>query len=245
VIKYKYLFSIVLFMESIQSVHAQYEGNYSIGIKGGITCSRISNTANILVSEDYYSNYSLDEKWKLGGEGGVFFNAKIPETIIAFQPEITYASKGSKLKYSDVYGLHYDVGFDYQYIQVGCMVKCYLWRGLNLEAGAQIGFNITPGSISYSSNGESLGLSGPDVETRDQMSQVIKGNTDFSVMTGLSYEFPFGFSIDARYLWGVSDAMTTENNTYRFVENSNHTGCVEVTVGYAYSYGEKSSHRRR
>ena len=57
-------------------------------------------------------------------------------------------------------------------------------------------------------------------------------------MTGLSYEFPFGFSIDARYLWGVSDAMTTENNTYRFVENSNHTGCVEVTVGYAYSYGE-------
>lgn len=228
-----------------QFSYSQYESDYSIGVMGGITIGKVENLGGIIISEDYYSNYTLKEDNGLKGAGGLFFNARIPETILAFQPEVSYSCKQMNLRYDDIYRLWYDMEFKYQFVNVGVMAKVYTVGGLNVEAGFQMGFNITPNKIEYRSNGEELGLSGSDIETRDQLRKVLKGNNDFSVMAGLSYEFPFGLCIDGRYLWGLSDVVTTEYNPYKFIENENKTSSIVVTVGYAYSFGKSTNKKRR
>lgn len=242
--KTKIIFTILASFLS-QLCYSQYESDYSIGVMGGASIGKIENLGGIIISEDYYSNYKLQENSKVKGMGGLFFNARIPETILAFQPEVSYSCKEMNLRYDDVYKLWYDMDFKYQFVNVGVMAKVYPVAGLNLEAGFQMGFNVTPNKIEYKSNGEELGLSGSDIETRDQLRKVLKGNNDFSVMAGLSYEFPFGLCIDGRYLWGLSDVVTTEYNPYKFVENENRTSSIVVTVGYAYSFGKSSNKKRR
>ena len=228
-----------------QSSYSQYESDYSIGVMGGISIGKIENLGEIIISEDYYSNYTLDENRRIKGMGGIFFNARIPETILAFQPEVSYSQKYMNLHYNDIYGLWYDMDFKYQFVNVGVMAKVYTVGGLNFEVGFQMGFNITPNHIEYHSNGEQLGLSGSDIETRDQLRKVLKGNNDFSVMAGVSYEFPFGLYIDGRYLWGVSDVVTTEYNPYKFIENKNKANSIVISVGYAYSFGKSSNRKHR
>jgi hypothetical protein len=214
------------------------DDNYiQAGIKAGAGYTGISDLSKMLVSESYYTGYTFTNNGKLSFTGGLYFNYKFKESISAFYAEVSYSQLGSILHYSDVNELEYDLEIKYDYINLDFWYKAYLFGSLNVGLGPRIGFNLTPEGLFYTSNGEAI--YGPDIRIQQQMRDVLKGKTNFSIGLSLGYELPFGLSIDARYYFGISDVIETEVNSFHFIENKNKSHVLQVTLGYAIPYNMK------
>jgi hypothetical protein len=205
-----------------------------IGFKAGAVNTKITDLSKVLVSESYYTGYTFKNSGLWGFSGGLYFNYKFKESISAFYSEVSYSRLGNKLHYSDVNNLEYDLETKYDYLNLDFWYKVYLFSGLNVGVGPRIGFNLTPEALFYTSNGEAI--FGPDIRIQQQMRDVLKGRTNFSLGLSLGYELPFGLSIDARYYFGISDVMETEVNNFHFIENKNTSHVLQITLGYAIPY---------
>lgn len=221
---------------------AQFDVDLTYGVKGGGTWSKISNLPEMIVSEDYYTNYSLKGKPRWGATAGLFLNYKFPDTRIALQPELMYTMQGGDLEYSDIKGLNYTMEFKYNYIALTSLVKVYVAGGFNVGAGPVLSFNLTPNNIEYKSNQADFGF-GDDIQTRQALRNVIKGKTDFALALNLGYEFENGLMIDARYNLGLTDMIETQVNGYKFIENSNKSSVIMLTVGYAFNFDSRRNFR--
>lgn len=236
----KKAFTLLLVLLSIFRIEAQSgrrsnETNYmQFGIKAGTVYTKITNLSKVLVSESYYTGYTFENSETWGFTGGVYLNYKFEESISAIYAEISYSRLGNKLHYSDIDDFEYDFIVKYDYLNLEIWYKAYVFQGLNVGAGPKMGFNLTPGGLYYTSNGEDL--YGPDIRIQQQMRDVLKGRTNFSVGLCIGYEFVFGLSIDFRYYYGVSDVMETEVNNFHFIENNNASRVMQVTLGYAIPY---------
>jgi hypothetical protein len=204
------------------------------GIKAGSVYTSITNLAKVLVSESYYTGYTFDNSNVWGFTGGLYLNYKFENSISAIYSEISYSRLGNKLHYSDIDDLEYDFVIKYDYLNMELWYKAYLLPGLHFGAGPKIGFNLTPGDLYYTSNGEAI--FGPDIRIQQQMRDVLRGRTNVSLGVGVGYEFPFGLSVDARYYYGISDVMQTEVNNFHFIENPNASRVIQLTVRYAFPY---------
>jgi hypothetical protein len=204
------------------------------GIKAGAGYSQITDLSKMLVSESYYTGYTFTNSSELSFTGGLYINYKFKESISAFYSELSYSRLGNKLHYSDINELEYDYVIKYDYINVDFWYKAYFLPGLNAGIGPRIGFNLTPGGLFYTSNGEAL--YGPDIRIQQQMRDVLKGRTNFAVGVSLGYELANGLSIDARYYFGISDVIETEVNNFHFIENKNSGRILQLTIGYAIPY---------
>ena len=169
-----------------------------------------------------------------GFTGGLYLNYKFRESISAFYSELSYSRVGNKLHYSDINDLKYDFTIQYNYVNLELWYKAYILERFHLGAGPRIGFNLSPGALYYTSNGEDL--FGPDIRIQQQMRDVLKGRINFSLGVSAGYEFTFGLSIDARYYYGISDVMETEVNNFHFIENHNASRVMQITFGYAIPY---------
>ena len=93
-------------------------------------------------------------------------------------------------------------------------------KGLTLQAGPQVGFNI---------NAE-VNIS--DIDLADDFDLSEETNTiDFGAGLGAQYELDFGLFFQARYVWGLSnyiDSEDADNETY-----SNRVG--SLSVGYFFN----------
>ena len=205
-----------------------------IGLKAGAVYTKITNLAKMLVSESYYTGYTFENSSQWGFTGGIYLNYKLKESISAIYSEISYSRLGSKLHYSDIYDFNYDFIVKYNYVNLELWYKAYLYGGLHLGTGPRIGFNLSPGDIFYTSNGEDE--FGPDIRIQQQMRDVLTGRTNFSVGVSAGYEFDFGISIDVRYYYGISDVIETDVNNFHFIENHNNSHVLQFTIGYAIPY---------
>jgi hypothetical protein len=231
------LLVIALFVVArIEAQSGQNKNNnfLQVGIKAGADYTKITDLSKVLVSESYYTGYTFENSGLLGFTGGIYVNYKLGESISAIYAEISYAQVGNKLHYSDIDGLIYDFLLKYHYLNLELWYKVYLLKGLHVGMGPRIGLNLTPGDLFYTSNGELL--YGPDIRIQQQMRDVLKGRTNFSLGVSLGYEFSNGLSIDARYYYGVSDIMETEVNNFHFIENTNSSRVLQITIGYAIPY---------
>lgn len=218
-----------------QSGKNKNDNNFlQVGIKAGAGFTKITDLSKVLVSESYYTGYTFENSGLWGFTGGIYINYKLGESISAIYSEISYAQVGNKLHYSDIDGLIYDFILKYNYLNLELWYKVYLLQGLSVGLGPRIGFNLTPGDLFYTSNGELL--YGPDIRIQQQMRDVLKGRTNFSLGVSLGYEFSNGISIDARFYYGVSDVMETEVNNFHFIENTNASRVLQITLGYAIPY---------
>jgi hypothetical protein len=222
----------------IIGTHAQHSGrrssNLQFGIKAGALYSKVTNVSKILVSESYYSGYTFDNYNMWSFTGGVFLTYKFEETFSALYSELSYSRLGNLLTYSDVNNFTYDFTIKYEYLNWELFYKVYFLEGLNLGVGPRVGFNLTPGGIFYTSNGEAM--YGPDIRIQQQMRDVLKGRTNFSLGVTLGYEFPNGITFDFRYYQGLSDVMETEVNNFHFIENRNESRSIQFTLGYIIPY---------
>lgn len=234
--------SLLLVFCACFSLPAQTKGTgndnfLQAGIKAGAGYSGISDLSKMLVSESYYTGYTFTNKGVASFTGGLYINYKFKESISAFYAEVSYSRIGNILHYSDVNNLEYDLEIKYDYINIDFWYKAYLVSGLYIGVGPRIGFNLTPGGLYYTSNGEAI--YGPDIRIQQQMRDVLKGRTNFALGLGLGYEMPFGLAIDARYYFGISDVIETEVNNFHFIENKNSSHVLQITIGYSIPYNMK------
>jgi len=205
-----------------------------IGFKAGADYTKISDLSKVLVSESYYTGYTFENSSMLGFAGGLYLNYKFEGSISAIYAELSYSRLGNKLHYSDVNDLIYDFTVKYDFFNIELWYKIYLFNTFHLGAGPRIGFNLTPGNLFYTSNGEDL--YGPDIRIQQQMRDVLKGRANFCLGVGTGYEFSFGLSIDARYYYGLNDVLETEVNNFHFIENNNRSSIIQITLGYLIPY---------
>ena len=145
-----------------------------------------------------------------------------------------YSQQHSQFKYDDIDELVYQIDFKYQYLGLSTFLKLYPLSdnagGLHIAVGPQLNFNLSNERIFYDSNRPDIG---PNLQIQQNLRDVLKGETVFSLGFGLGYEFPFGVNIEARYYLGLADVIETQANGYFFIENDNRSQVIELTVGYA------------
>lgn len=229
------LFFLIIFV--ISPVKSQYfddEKRLCFGIKAGASYSSIGNIHSMIISENYFRNYDFDENFTINPSASLFINYKLEETVVALEGGISYYQIGSKSKYSDINGFNYDLKFQYDYIGLEAYVRTYYYKGFNAGAGLRVGFNINPKNIKYTSNGEDT--YGPDIKVEQGMRQVLKGKNNIAPGIILGYESPKGWLIDLSYHYGLNDVIETQVNSFNFIENTNNTHSIQLTVGWLFSF---------
>ncbi|OAB78167.1 porin family protein [Cochleicola gelatinilyticus] len=161
----KKLFVLVFIFGAYLNSNAQ---GIEFGIKGGATFANISDAG--------------DGSNKTGFLAGAFLGIK-PTDVLVIQPEVLFSQQGAEFDAAK---------FDLSYVNVPVVVKYYLFRGLNIQAGPQFGFLIS----------DDIDLALADVE-----SQIEAETFDLSAVAGVGFDFELGIRIDARYQLGLNDVV--------------------------------------
>jgi hypothetical protein len=234
---------LLLLVLSTKSLFAQGDREITYGLFAGGIYSSMSNLPDVVISRPIYEGYTLEEKGKFGGTGGVFINWKYPYAKVSIQTEISYSGQSTDLNYEDIKGLKYKMTFDYSYINVGAQFKYYPVEGFYIGAGPYVGFNIASDNIKYTSNAQEVfGNSGayfePDANVQKVLKESLTGKNYFYGMLALGYEFNSNLNIGARYTLGLTDALATEENGHRYSENKNKINSISLIIGYSFDFDD-------
>lgn len=131
-----------------------------------------------------------------GGFAGVKFADKI-----GLQADLLYSQQGAEFDSEKI---------DLDYVNIPIVLKYYVTKSINLQAGPQFGFVVNDG----------LGDIGGEVKKKD---------FDTSGVAGLGLEFPFGIRASARYHFGLSKVLEVED-TNEDAKNS----VITIAVGYSF-----------
>ena len=157
------LASVMLFLATAFS----FSQEIAFGVKAGLSLSNLTN-----------SSLNVRPGLVIGGFANIRFN-----DYVALQPELQYAMQGGKYD---------DLTTKLDYIQIPVMVKGYMWKGLNIEAGPQFGFR-TVGKEK---------INGKNYSIKDATNVF-----DFAIGVGLGYETEMGLTAGFRYLISATDAL--------------------------------------
>ena len=120
--------------------------------------------------------------------------AHIPITFdLAFQPEATFSAQGYRQRFAGQ-----RITAIYDYLNFPLMLDLRLGNGFSVQAGPQLGFNVTR-KLEIDGEEQGAGL------LRDANS------TDFAVNGGLQYSFPEGLIIQARYSYGLTEVRESSD----------------------------------
>ncbi len=185
----------------VTAAQAFSQAQFSVGIKGGLNLSRFDISQGV-------SN--IDNR--TGFHGGAFALVKL--TKIGIQPEVLFSKQGSSYRVNTT-----DVEANFDYINVPIMLKFYLAAGLNLQAGPQFGFLTT------SELKETVGSIVTLQDARDRLGR----RSDTSLALGAGWDLPFGLTIDARYVFGLSDIQLRPSTTAP-IDFKNQV--IQISLGY-------------
>lgn len=234
---------LLLLLLSTKALFAQGDREITYGLFAGGIYSSMSNLPDVIVPKGVYEGYTLEEKGKFGGTGGVFINWKYPYAKVSIQTEISYSGQSTDLNYEDIKGLKYKMTFGYSYINVGAQFKYYPVEGLYVGFGSYVSFNIASDNIKYTSNAQEIFADSgtyfePDANVQKVLKESLTGKNYFSGIFSLGYEFNSNLSIGARYTLGLTDALTTEENGHRYSENKNKINSISLIIGYSFDFDD-------
>lgn len=151
------------------------DAQFSAGIKAGANYSKV--VGKNFNNQDYI----------LGYNGGAAFEVTMTERL-GLGLEFLYSGQGSSATVET--GAEDMIFENYlDYVQVPVLLKLYLSKGLALEAGPQVGYNVFSESI----------VDGKIIQ---------KGwaeTIDYGVVAGLGYRFNNGLFVQGRYNLGIAD----------------------------------------
>ena len=235
------LLIVLCFCKNRQACAQSFDG-VRISLKAGAGYSMMDNLQTTILSEPYFTNYSLTGKKVSGFTGGIGINSEIKNSVFALNLDVLYSQEGSELNFNNTAkDFNYRMQFKYRYINLPLLLKAYPFdrthdglHGINLGVGPQLGFNIAPENIIYTSGGTGkLPAFGTDLEQQQQISNVLKGKNNFGVLFHAGYDIPnIGLNIAFSYLLGLSDGVETLPNAYNFIENKNTNKTLQVTLGW-------------
>ena len=187
---------IVLFVLSLLFATCPAFARFTIGPKVGVNVS------------DVYYNISIlnDEiRFRHGVNVGIFGNYRLRERL-DLQAEVSYSQQGYKnvIPITDVGGTVIPGGYKLltHYLNLPALVRFYPVKRIYLEAGPQIGFRL--GHKYYSG----------EMEWRDIDRERGDGRVDFSFVGGVGILLGKGFSVDARYCYGLPVKSRVEGLDY-------------------------------
>lgn len=193
------------------SANAQ-KPDLKLGAKAGLNISSLS-------SGDSDDNFKSKTGFNVGVLAEIFINEKF-----SVQPELLYSSQGAKNSYFDgipVLGTSFKVDqtIKLDYINIPIMAKYYVWQGLSVQAGPQIGF-LVKSEVESELRGNKK-----TVDIKDSMNTV-----DFSLNIGAGYDLPMGVFVDARYNFGISNVDKKVDGYQEKMKN----GVFQLSVGYKF-----------
>ena len=134
---------------------------------------------------------------------------EFPSTsFLSFEPGIYFSMQGGQ---SDDASLRCD------YINIPLNAKVYLYRGLHLLVGPQVGFLVYEGS----DEGKHV----------DSLCRTV----DLGVNFGLGYQFDFGLNVTMGYYAGVINALEDvydASDSAKMKKLSSYNRMLQVTVGW-------------
>lgn len=155
------------------------------GAKGGVNFSSFSG--------DGLSAFT-DDKGRTSFHLGLVAEIPMSERF-SIQPEVLYSGQGYDLVSRDNAN---DVEYQLDYINIPVIAKVYVFEGLALEAGPQVGFLVNSEIDSdrslFDDNDGSISLD------EDQFNK-----TDFSLALGASYKLRGGLFVNGRYNIGLRE----------------------------------------
>ncbi len=165
------------------------------------------------------------QNWGWGPKVGVAFStanniqgAKVREGMVAgifFQNPVCnwFTLEADVLFSQQGYDLHTDPKTRYRvdYLAVPVLGKYYLLGGLNFQLGAE---------FDYLLNAKKK-YDGTDYVVHRDFN---KFNIQF--LTGLAYDFDFGLIVEGRYLYGLTEFVSTAGNA--------RTGALQVSLGWCF-----------
>ena len=135
------------------------------GIKAGVNFATLTDASNL-------SN-------KTGFVGGVFAGIKFSDKI-AIQGDLLYSQQGAEFDLGEV---------DLTYINIPVVLKYFLIKGLNVQAGPQFGFIV-------------------DDNIGEVINEILDAESfDLTGVVGIGYDLPLGIRVDGRYNFGLTDVF--------------------------------------
>lgn len=232
------LFVAILLCSVCQPLSAQ-DGNFHAGLRLGGGISSNSNVDRILVSEDYYSNYSLRKRVLFVPCAELFFLYKPQGNLWGVEAGIVYYNRTARVRYDDRDELNYTLSARYHHLGLAAYFNLYPFKERNtwhVSLGGRLGTNLSPENLSYKGNQEDAKFKKwkyPSVEETERvMRSKLKGRPDAALGGGVGYDFHSGICIDLRFHYSLGSTIKTETNTFNWVECANHNWQAELTVAY-------------
>ncbi|MDR2921643.1 MAG: PorT family protein [Tannerella sp.] len=212
----------LLILFSILTLQA-YAQQFSFIPKVGYNAARISG-------------FPDEAKTKHGINAGLSVEYRLIRPI-AIESGIYYSLQGTTMEYE--YGkelIILDFDIDNDYINIPVFVKGYLYKGLHIYGGPQIGFLVNS-KLNISGNVNFFDLA----EWKSNDSYDIKeyqNKVDFSGIIGLGYQFDIGLLISANYNFGLNKLFKSEKVEVEDVNltdiSSTHNKVFQLNIGWKF-----------
>ena len=232
------IFVAILLCCACQPLSAQ-DANFHAGLRLGGGISSNSNVDRILVSEDYYSNYSLRKRVLFVPCAELFFLYKPQGNLWGVEAGIVYYNRTARVRYDDRDELNYTLSARYHHLGLAAYFNLYPFKERNtwhVSLGGRLGANLSPENLSYKGNQEDAKFKKwkyPSVEETERvMRSKLKGRPDAALGGGVCYYFHSVICIDLRFHYSLGSTIKTETNTFNWVECANHNWQAELTVAY-------------
>lgn len=235
----KAIVSVAILLCSVCQPLSAQDGNFHAGLRLGGGISSNSNVDRILVSEDYYSNYSLRKHVLFVPCAELFFLYKPQGNLWGVEAGIVYYNRTARVRYDDRDELNYTLSARYHHLGAAAYFNLYPFKERNtwhVSLGGRLGANLSPENLSYEGNQEDAKFKKwkyPSVEETERvMRSKLKGRPDAALGGGVGYDFHSGICIDLRFHYSLGSTIKTETNTFNWVECANHNWQAELTVAY-------------
>ena len=152
---------LILFLVSSLSLSAQ-ESAFNTGARLGGGYSVNNHVDKILVSEDYYSNYSFDNKGQFVPSAELFLLYRQPASLWGVEEGIAYYNKTARVRYEDKNELTYMLSTRYHHLELAAYFNLYPFKAknsLHISLGGRIGANLSSNGLTYTGNQEDVKFS--------------------------------------------------------------------------------------
>lgn len=181
------------------SIHAQ---QVKFGVKTGL------NLANLTGNDT--DDLKTRTSFHFGGLAEIMISDKF-----SLQPELLYASQGSKMEYESMYSVE-ESTIKLDYLNLPLMAKYYIDDRLSLEFGPQIGLLLNAEIESEFTDKEDPSFN--DSETVDVTDEF--KTLDIGVNFGIGYSLESGLSFGARYNLGLLNILDIDDSGSNDLKNS-------------------------
>ena len=219
-------------------------GSFSITPRIGASISNLTN--EVLYAStgvDNGNDYELKSKYK----AGLTFGAEVEyqaTPVIGLSLGALYSMQGFRYpeyaakdeKTNAYYAFDNNSRTNLQYINIPLLVNVYLYKGLALKAGVQMGLLVDAESKyddrtmtrTKNADGTYSYTYGDSKSTTTDMKDAFN-KVDFDIPVGLSYEY-MNFVLDARYNIGLSNVYKKD-----YVDYNSKNSFFTVTFGYKFT----------